>query len=457
MSYKPRTFTNLSFSIFLFFVLFVLLSGNNLSAESITLEEIRVLALANSQSLVKHNLSIRSTVLDERSRIFSNLPSFSLGASASMSLWSAEGAAPIENPIDTLSSGASASASMRIFEGGRTLIQKSINSIASESARNEALSEYFNVLDSTDNAYYAVLEAAATLEAEESSLQTSIISLSIAEIRQANGMISAGEYLRALAEKEGRENSRNQARRNLALSITRLRAIAGLPELPALEPIDFSGYEELIQYLGNINDDQSDSLYGQFWRLLVAANPSLSRAALANQRAERNLSMARTGFSPSLGASVSTGLNFQGDDGVQYSGGRLSLSASIPVDFWTIANNVQRSRLALDSTVQDYISAESNLETELQSALLNTFSFAGSVLSTRRSLEYTERHFEYVMARYRLTQSSVSELEEATTLLINSRNNNIRMNYGFLQSLSRLRSLLAIDDEERLVRLLLGN
>jgi outer membrane protein TolC len=259
-----------------------------------------------------------------------------------------------------------------------------------------------------------------------------------------------------MADKEARENSRNQARRNLALSMTRLRAITGLDVLPPLEHIDFSGYEAIIQRLGNISDDEADALYNEFWKVLVSANPSLARAGLAGQRAERNLSMAQRGYSPSLSASFSTGLNFTPENGMQMSGGRLSISASIPIDYWVIANNVERSRIARDSTMLDLVSAEVNLATELQSSLLNLFAFAGSVLHSRLSLEHTERHFEFVMERYRLLQSSITDLNEASTLLINSRNNHIKAHYGFLQSLSKLRSLGAIDDEERLIALLMG-
>jgi len=89
----------------------------------------------------------------------------------------------------------------KIWDGGKAGIQKAINEIASESSRKDALAEYFNVLDSADNAYYAVLEAMATLEAEESSLQTALTSLSIAEVRQASGMINQGDYLKAMADK----------------------------------------------------------------------------------------------------------------------------------------------------------------------------------------------------------------------------------------------------------------
>jgi len=437
-------FFNFSFFIFL----------SSVFSQTISLEEVRTLALANSRSLAKYNLAVMSTILDERSRIFSALPSLSLGANASMSLWNAQNAAPVGNPLDTFTSGASFSVSQKIFEGGKTLIQKAINGIASESARKDALAEYFNVLDSADNAYYAVLEAMATLEAEESSLQTALTSLSIAEVRRETGMINQGDYLKVMADKESRENSRNQARRNLSLNIMKLKALTGLSDLPGLQQIDFAEYEELILRMGNISDKEADLLYAQLWKAIVSANPSLAKAALANQQAENYLNMTRRSYSPSLSASFSTGLNYSPNTGMEMTGGRVSLNLSIPIEFWMTANNVKKSKIARDSAALDYVSSEVNLETELQSALINVFTYAGSVINTNLTLEYSEKHFEYVMERYRLSQSSISDLNEASTMLINSRNYLINARYGFLQSLSKLRSLGAFTDEQKLIEIL---
>jgi len=439
----------------LLFNLFII-TASTVFSQTLSLEQARTLALANSRSLAKYNLAVMGTILDERARIFSNLPSLSLGASASINLWNAQNAAPVENPFDTLSSGVNFSASQKIFEGGKTLVQKAINDIASESARKDALAEYFNVLDSVDNAYYAVLEAMAVLEAEESSLQTALTSLAIAEVRRTNGIINQGDYLKAMADKEERENSRNQARRNLSLNMMKLKALTALDDISALQHIDFTGYEELIQRLGNISDKEANLLYAELREFIASVNPSLAKAGLANQRAEKNLVMAQRGYSPSLSASFSTGLNYLPNNGLEMSGGKLSLNLSIPVDYWVIANNVEKSKNARDSAALDYLSAEVALETDLQSVLINAFAYAGSVLSSRRSLDYAEKHFEYIMERYRLSQSSLSDLGDASLLLINSRNSHIKAQYGFLQSLSKLRSLGAIDDEEKLVLLLTG-
>jgi outer membrane protein TolC len=431
-----------------------------ISAETLNLEQVRTLALANSRSLAKYNMSIQNSIIDEKNHKFSMLPTFSASYGAAMNYLNGDW--KIVNPFDTFNANVRFNVTQKIFEGGKSFIQKELNSITTESVRKEALAEYFNVLDTVDNAYYAVLESSASLEAEESSLQMALSNLSIAEIRQSSGMINLGDYLKALADKEARENSRNQARRNLALNMTRLRAIIGINETVELEQIDFSAYEELILILERISDEQANSLYIRFWNILANTNPSLARAALNTQRAEKNLTLTKRESTPvisatifSTGATYSTANGFGATQGTP--GGGITISGSIPIDFWLMKNKIDKSKNARDSSALDYISAEISLETDLQSALINTFAYAGSVLASRRSLEYTEKHYEYVAERYRLSQASVSDLGDASTLLINSRNSYIKSQYGFLQCLSRLRSLGAIDDEEKLIKLLIVN
>jgi outer membrane protein TolC len=385
------------------------------------------------------------------------LPSVSAGYSASMNYLNRDW--EFVNPVDTFNSGLDIAVTQKIFEGGKSFIQKALAAIATESVRNEALAEYFNVLDSADNAYYAALEAAATMEAEEASLQTALSGLAIAEIRQASGMLNRGDFLKALADKEARENARDQARRSLSLSRMKLKALTGIETSATLEQVKFDAYDGLIRALAGISDEDADALYDRFWRLLVQANPSLARAALNKQRAEKNLSMAKREYSPTLSATLfSSGINYSVASGfASSSGGGLTIRGSIPVDFWVMNNKIEKSKIARDSTALDYKSAEINLETELQSALFNAFAYAGAVVHSRLSLEYAEKHFEYVSERYRLSQSSISDLGEASALLINSRNSHIKSRYGFLQALSKLRSLGAIDDEQKLMKILTGD
>ena len=440
-------------------LLIIILPFVNLFPQTLNLEQARLLALASSRSLARYELALRSSILDEKNQLYTMLPSVSAGYSATMNYlrdWE------FVNPVDTFSAGATLSVTQIIFEGGKSFIQKAIAGIATESVRNDALAEYFNVLDSVDNAYYAVLEAQATLEAEEASLEAVGLSLSIAGIRHASGMINLGDYLKALSDMEARQNSRDQARRNLALANARLRTITGIEQAAMsieLEQIDFSIYEDILIHLAAISDEYVAAIFEGFWRQLLSSNLSLARSALSSERAEHNLSLTRRDYAPTISATVfSTGLGYSTANGFDHtSSGGLTIRGTIPIDFWVMNNRIEKSRLARDSAALDYANAEISLEIELQSVLLSIFAQAGSVLSTRRSLEYTEKHFEYVMERYRLLQSSISDLSEATSLFINTRNNHIRASYGFLQSLARLRSMGALDDEQRLLELLMGN
>jgi outer membrane protein TolC len=395
-------------------------------------------------------------VLDERSQLYSMLPSVSAGYSASMNYMNRDW--EFVNPVDTLTSGVDIAITQKIFEGGKSFIQKALGAIATESVRREALAEYFNVLDAADRAYYAALEAAATLEAEEASLQTALAGLAIAEIRQASGMINRGDFLKALADKEERENARDQARRSLSLNRMKLKVLTGIDTTVELEQVNFDSYENLIRSLAGISDEEADALYDRFWNLIVRTNPSLARAALNSQRAEKNLSLAKRDYSPTISATLfSGGINYSTASGfTTSSGGGLTIRGSIPVDFWVMNNRIEKSRIARDSSAMDYKDAQTGLETDLQSALLNAFAYAGTVLHSRLSLEYAEKHFEYVNERYRLSQGSISDLGDASTLFINSRNGQIKARYGFLQALSKLRSLGAIDDEQKLMNILVS-
>lgn len=287
---------------------------------TVTLEDARALALANSRTLAKYNLAVQSALLDEKAHTYSLFPAPSLGLSAGANLWNA-GKAPPSTPFDSFGAGASAGVTQKIFEGGRSLLLKAINGMTTEMARQDALAEYFNVLEEADNAYYAALEASASLEAEEAALETAALSLSIAEIRQASGTITQGDYLKALADREERENARNQARRNLALCAAKLKSLTGLGENPAPEQVDFGGYEEAILRLGTISDEETDSLYGKLLGSAAVGNPSLASARLSDRRAEKNVSLARRSYAPSLSASFSTGIDYSSTGGLEASAG----------------------------------------------------------------------------------------------------------------------------------------
>ena len=442
-----------SFFFFSFFGLAAEPAGQGSPPEPITLEQARVLALLNSRSLARYNLAVQSNLLNERLHSYSNLPSFSLGATASSSLWTSDGV-PQDLARDSFSAGVNFGVSQRLWNGGRSAILRAIYSLNTEISRQDALAEFYAVLNTADNFYYAVLEAAAALEVAESSLATARLSLEIAEIQRESGMISQAAFLHALAEMAGRETTRNQSRRDLAVANLRLMDLLGLTQTPEPVPVDFSEYEDLISLLSDSGDDAADRLFAALWNQIQTRNPFMVRAALGARRSERNVGLAARDYSPTLSASLSTGLTHNIDSGLEASGGRLSLSASFPIDVWVTAANVERQRIAREQAALDYLSAISSLDIELRTLILDIVSNAGLIRSSRRALDYALLHFDFVLELYRLSGNSPSDLSDAETLVRNNRNQLNRSQFAFLTGLSRIRSIGVFDSDEEIVALI---
>jgi len=432
------------------------------NAQTINLEQARLLALASSQSLARYETQIQSSLLTEQNHLYSMIPQLSASYSASMSFLQRNPQTQdteFVNPFDNLTAGLSVTLSQVLFQGGKLFLQKAINSIQTESIRNNALAEYFKVLDTVDRAYYAVLEAAAAYESTLSSLEGTNMALSYAEVRFQNGIIDQNQYRTALLQKERDENNRSQRQRALALNMTALRELIGVTGAIELEPVSFDEYEDVLKRLAVISNEEADILFDDLWSLLVSSNPSITNAALNSRRAELNYSSIARDYAPTINLSLSSNLfsyspagGFTGPSG----SGSVSIRGTIPLDFWVLSNKIERERISRDSTLNEYGNTQKSLESELISALYNIFSQAGSVLYLRRSLEINESSYASVFERYRLSQSSVRDLMDESTRLIESQNSLNSASFTFLRNLSTLRTLCALDDEEKLIKILLG-
>jgi outer membrane protein TolC len=436
------------FVVLIFFEMII----NCFAQEIINLEQVRSLALSNSRSLAKINLSIQNALLTEKAEIFDYLPSINVGASASTSLW---GELNIEDSFDT-GINIGIEENVLLWNGGRKLILSEINNIATEMTRKQALSEYFSVLDSADESYYGVLLSQASLESANLSLENSALALSIAEIHREGGMINLTDLLQAQADYESKKTSYNQAKRDVSLSLAKLKSITRLTEIPNLYDIDFTKYSFLIEKLSLLSDEEINNLFAELWKIFSSKNPNFSQAALTLRRADQNLNLAAKDFFPRLSAGFSTGIDYTLRNGFNLSDGRVSLTASIPLDIWVIANKVQSEKISHQQSILDYEETENQYIIDIQSGILDCISQAATIISSEKALEYAEKYYESVFELYRLSQNSISDLSEASSLVNSNRNQLIRAQYSFLSYLSVIRSLGAFDSDQAVLDFLLG-
>jgi outer membrane protein TolC len=248
------------------------------------------------------------------------------------------------------------------------------------------------------------------------------------------------------------------------LSKLKLKNILGLESaLPELENIDFADYEPLFQTLAGLDDDGVDSLYTALFGEIEKRNPTLVKAGITSARAGQNVSLTALAYSPTLSLSLSTGLSYSYSNGGNTNSnglgpftGNLTISGKIPLDFWVTASNVEKQKLAQEQTALMYLNTEDSLELELQTDILSLISQAGQVLSSRRALEYAEKHFDYILELFTLAQRSTSDLSSADALVLSNRNQLIRAQYGLLSALSKIRSLGVFESEESIISLVMN-
>jgi outer membrane protein TolC len=259
-----------------------------------------------------------------------------------------------------------------------------------------------------------------------------------------------------MAEQGQAETAWNRAVRDLTVSRANLKSITGLGEIPEPAAVDFSTYEETIRFLSSIPEDTITFLTESFRTAARANNPGLLKASLQLQAAERNVGLAKRDYLPSLNAGISTGINYTAAGGLSYSGGSVSISGSIPLDYWVIGTAVEKKRIAQTEAALSYRDAENTLGVDIQTALLDLIGYALSVQSARRADEYAQRNYEYNLELYKLSQASVFTLSDAAALAGNSHTERITAEYGFLTGLSKLRSLGAFDSQDEVISLLLS-
>ncbi len=442
---KMKNKINLMILIFMFVSCFCF------AQEHFTLDQIRMYALSNSKVLSKLNLSIESSILDGKSLTYNNLPSLSIGASGGGEVWGGDTGLP-----DSINANASISLSQKIWDGGKNSVQIAINKISTEIARLEALREYYSILDSADSAYFTVLEAQASLAAAESLLKVSMFSLTIAEVRQSSGAISMGDYLQAVAENESKKTDLSLAKRDLALSIARIKSITGLTVTPVLEMIDFKNYEPVIQTLSILDDTKIDKIISTLQNIVYIRNPSVSSSNLSSKKADKAVDLASKDYFPNINFGASTGVNYNYLNDSEMSPGRLSISGSLPLNIWVTKNNIKNKKIAQEQALLDYQETERTIDIEIQSGVLNCIAQASSVISSRKALEYAEKQLENKMELYRLSSASLSDVSDATALVSSSQKQLIQSQFSFLLSISVIRSLGVFDSEQQVVELMVS-
>jgi outer membrane protein len=409
------------------------------------LEAARRGALARSSALKKAGVDVTTALLDEKGEGYAFYPSIAAKAGLSLSL-----ASPVSASVS-----AGLDLGEKLYDGGRSRIQAAIDRLATAGARTQARSAALAAVQAAEQAYWAVLEADASIGAAMSDLEASRTAQGLAEAKFAAGTIIGAELLKAKADLASKEVALAQARSARMAASARLASLTGLDAGASLEDADFSALEGLMERIAKLDEAGIAALVARVLDSAALHNPDLEAARLLARKAGLAVDLARTASLPSLGASLGSQLTLRSGSGTPLGyTGSLSLSASLPLDLWNGKLSVDKALAQAEAPALDLEEETRSLELSVRTSIYSWIVAAQTALASALSYDYAQANYANSLELYRHSAASLTELSAATLLASTSRQQLYKSRYAFLSSQAGLKALAGLEEDALLLALL---
>ncbi len=421
------------------------------SQGQLALQKARELTLSRSATLQKYSLAVKAASLAATAQGYAALPSLIASVGGSYDIYPAPVATAGSNPNGAEGT-AQFSVGETVFDGGRipALVRKF--GLATIAAQESLRATRLSLIGQADAAFFAVLEAEASVEAAASDLDAANLRQTIAQAKIDAGTLSKSAYLQTQADTAGYETALLLAKKTLSSARAKMASLTGLPASTALEQVDFSTYDALLAKLGSMDEAGIDKLTASVVSIAKADSPTISGYSLASQQARLAVDIAKKGYLPTVQAGLSQNFAYGNVSGFD-SGASVSLTASMSLDLWTIKNDVDSAAVAAAQADTDVSQGATDLELAVTQALYEWISSAASISSSSKAVDYAKSNYENVLEQFKLSSATTSDLSTAEALVSADETALIAARYGFLSNLSTLSGLAGLEDGAKIVAL----
>ena len=301
------------------------------SQGQLALQKARELTLSRSATLQKYSLAVKAASLAATAQGYAALPSLIASVGGSYDIYPAPVATAGSNPNGAEGT-AQFSVGKTVFDGGRipALVRKF--GLATIAAQESLRATRLSLIGQADAAFFAVLEAEASVEAAASDLDAANLRQTIAQAKIDAGTLSKSAYLQTQADTAGYETALLLAKKTLSSARAKMASLTGLPASTALEQVDFSTYDALLAKLGSMDEAGIDELTASVVAIAKADSPTISGYSLASQQARLAVDIAKKGYLPTVQAGLSQNFAYGNVSGFD-SGASVSLTASMSLDY----------------------------------------------------------------------------------------------------------------------------
>jgi outer membrane protein len=405
------------------------------------LADARLLALTKSTTVRKYTLAADEADLAKKAQSYALYPSLSASGSAAYDM--------SESFRDGASGTAGVSAATTVFDGGKNIALLKKYDFALQAARENLRAQRISVIGSADQAFFAVLEDQASLEAAQSDLDAAKLRLEIAQVKADTGTLSKSDLLQTKSEIASYQATLDKAKAALISAEAKLTSLIGRPVVSGLVPVNFSAYDELIKKLGAMDSGTLSAFISFVVSTARSNSPTYSSYIFAAEEAGQTLSAARTSFLPEVSAALNGKLSAASGEVVP--GASVTLSASMDLDAWTLGNSIRQAQNLLDQAQLDTTDQGETLDLDVAQAVYSWLSSAMAIPSCATALEYARTNYENVLEKFKLSSATSSDVSTALALVSTDETALISARYAFLSSLSTLRGLTGLEDDAEII------
>ena len=382
-----------------------------------SLEDCLRFAFANSYDRQSMELNTASQEVSYKQSKESRMPSVSASASETLSN---------NDSGSSFSGNASIGASMSIYQGG------SINKTIEQNRLNVERSE-MQIKQYDEQLSVQILQTFLTILGNEDLLQyqEEVLKASREQMKQGKARYKAGSILESdmlLLEAQYISDSSNV----IDTRISRDNSIMSLKVLLSMDPLDDL---QIVQPSTDNLDELAASLPTEEVAIetALAVYPSIRLSEYDILLAENNISLARSGFMPSINANASIGTGHLDFDNVgQQFGDRLNESVGISISIPIYSRgqnkaNVKRSKIALEQAQLDYEQTRLDVRQTVAIAYRNIV----SAYNTYKASELKENAYSMTYKAYEV-QFNYGKI--TTVELLQQQNNYLNVLNNYIQN-----------------------
>ena len=401
------------------------------------------------QHAIEHNISIKQLVIQKNvaevnlnTAQMSRLPNLNAGGGQSLSF----GRTPMQSGLyevtNQSNTGLSVASSIPLFTGFRIPNEIAKNNLDLETSVQNLEKAKDDLALNVASLFLQVLFSKELLKVNQEQL-----ALSQSQIDRTRALTEAGKVpLSQLYDIEAQvandKVSVVQAENNLRLALLDLAQSLELRQsadfdiiVPVLEDV-------VTEYMSSVQPPQT------VFDNAVQIKPGIKAQELQVQSAEKSLTIAKSGFYPTLSLDLNVGTNYfylYNSKDKDFSNKSFSnqiknnmseaiaLNLSIPIfNRFSVKNQVRNAQFNIDNQQLALENIKKSLYKEIETAYLNALAAQEKYNAAQQAIKSTSESFNYAKERYETGKSSVFEFNEARTRLIRSRSEEIQAKYDYI-------------------------